>query len=191
MTMEFGRLWESELPSRRFLLGESWRFKPKSVYQQDMDLAMASTLMQAAPWEPLCEAFSLDDIPEHYIKRFFRFKTAADIQRLSDLLQMPAEVKAPNGTTASGMFYDGKKTVFGRYSMFWFLQSNLVFFLSIFKRRIFVNTDKWFSSQRYLFVLIIDRGLKWKNNSNFIFLEYYYIINIILEYYCRMNAQIK
>jgi hypothetical protein len=69
-----------------------------------MDLAMASTLMPAAPWEPLCEAFSLNDIPEHYVKRFFHFKTAADIHRLSDLLHMPAEVKALNGTTASGMF---------------------------------------------------------------------------------------
>lgn len=58
------------------------------------------------PWQrrkPLVANFDPFSLPEEYIPSYFRFKTAADIELLAHLLQMPDEMKAANGTKASGI----------------------------------------------------------------------------------------
>ncbi|KAK7093202.1 uncharacterized protein [Littorina saxatilis] len=71
-----------------------------------LDLAILDRLFRAnasAKRGILCEECDLFSLPQNFVQKFFRFHTTDDVVQMSDLLQMPAEMQAVNGTKASGL----------------------------------------------------------------------------------------
>ncbi|XP_070178250.1 uncharacterized protein [Littorina saxatilis] len=71
---------------------------------QLLDLAVLCQIFRpnARP-ELLCEEFDLFGMPEYFVRKYMRFRNAHDVMTMCDLLQMPAEMQAANGTKTSGL----------------------------------------------------------------------------------------
>ncbi|KAK7486072.1 hypothetical protein BaRGS_00022681 [Batillaria attramentaria] len=84
---------------------DTWGFDLDSRQSSHRNVDIALSYDWLHPYQqqdPLVDTFDLRDLSDSYIKKYFRFHSAADIEMLADQLQMPGVMFGANGVKASG-----------------------------------------------------------------------------------------
>lgn len=84
-----------------------WAFELNSTRtrqrRRDADMALAYECVHPSlRQEPLVDSFTVRDLSDAYVKKYFRFHSADDIELLAELLQMQHEMCGANGVKAAG-----------------------------------------------------------------------------------------